>query len=74
MALVSMFATIFLVELYSNWIVFAFTVTDIVILNVYVLGLKMMNWIINKWQAPLAIGKCEWTQVHLESYEATRLF
>jgi hypothetical protein len=57
MALVNMFAAIFSVEMYSNWIVFAFTVTDIVMLNVYVLGLKMMNWILDEWQTPLAIGK-----------------
>jgi hypothetical protein len=43
MALVNMFVAIFLVEMYSNWIVLAFTVTNIVMLNVYVLGLKMMN-------------------------------
>ncbi len=48
MALVNMFAAIFSVEMYSNWIVFAFTVTDIVMLNVYVLGLKMMNWILDE--------------------------
>ncbi len=48
MALVNMFAAIFSVEMYSNWVVFAFTVTDIVMLNVYVLGLKMMNWILDE--------------------------